>query len=70
MIKINKGEVELGIMDRPNVIISEILCGVMAIKGHLLRNNKSMINFFDKELQRIIDCKSLDDLKELADDDE
>lgn len=70
MIKIDKSEVELGITDRPNVIISEILCGVLAVKEHLLRNNEGAIKFFDEELQRIIDCKSLNDLEELADDDE
>lgn len=62
MIKINKGDITT--FGNVNETVAEILTGVYVIKRELLSRNNEYTKYFDKSLQRIVNCKSLEELEE------
>lgn len=51
-------------------IMTEMLVGVFGIKKEILQyGSKDMVDFFDNELQKVAECKSLEELEGMSNND-
>lgn len=68
MININEGEIIIN-GDLHDIMIEMFVC-VFGIKKEILQyDSKDMVDFFDDELQKVAECKSLKELDELLNND-
>lgn len=68
MVKINNDEITMN-GDLHDIMI-EMFVGVFGIKKEILQyGSKDMVDFFDNELQKVAECKSLKELEELPNND-